>query len=39
MLKIKKLEYKNKINISREILLKDFNKYLQEWEREEITTN
>ncbi|MFX0046799.1 MAG: YkgJ family cysteine cluster protein [Candidatus Hermodarchaeota archaeon] len=39
MLKIKKLEYKNKIRISREILLKDFNKYLKEWEREEITTN
>jgi hypothetical protein len=39
MLKIKKLEYKNKIKISRQIMLEDFNKYLKEWEREEITTN
>ena len=39
MLKIKKLEYKNKIKISRQITLEDFNKYLIEWEREEITTN
>jgi Fe-S-cluster containining protein len=39
MVKIKKLEYKNKIQIAREISLKDFNKYLKEWDREEITTN
>ena len=39
MVKIKKLEYKNKIKISREILLDDFNKYLKEWDREEIKTN
>lgn len=39
ILKIKKLEYKNKIKISRQIMLEDFNKYLKEWEREEITTN
>ena len=39
MLKIKKLEYKNKIKISRQIKLEDFNKYLKKWEREEITTN
>ncbi|MBA7585776.1 hypothetical protein ES708_27765 [subsurface metagenome] len=32
MLKIKKLEYKNKIEISRQIMLEDFNKYLKEWE-------
>jgi Fe-S-cluster containining protein len=38
MLKIKELEYENKIEISREISLKDFNKYLKEWDREEITT-
>ena len=34
MVKIKKLEYKDKIKISREILLDDFNKYLKEWDRE-----
>jgi Fe-S-cluster containining protein len=39
MVKIKKLEFRNKIKISREILLDDFNKYLKEWDREEITTN
>ena len=39
MVKIKKLEYKNKIKISREILLNDFNEYLKEWDREELTTN
>ena len=39
MLKIKKLEFENKIKISREILLKDFNEYLKEWDREEIITN
>lgn len=39
MVKIKKLEYKNKIQIAREISLNDFNKYLKEWERKEITTN
>lgn len=38
MLKIKELEYENKIAISREISLEDFNKYLKEWDREEIKT-
>ena len=38
MLKIKTLEYKNKIKISREISLDEFNEYLKEWDREEITT-
>jgi Fe-S-cluster containining protein len=38
MLKIKQLEFKNKIKISRQISLEDFNKYLKEWEREELTT-
>ena len=36
MLKIKKLEYTGKIEISRQISIEDFNKYLQEWERVEI---
>ena len=38
MLKIKQLEFKRKIKISRQISVEDFNKYLKEWEREEITT-
>ncbi len=38
MLKIKQLEFKNKIKITRQISLEDFNKYLKEWEREELTT-
>ena len=38
MLKIKQLEFKNKIKISRQISLEDFNKNLKEWEREELTT-
>ncbi|MFX0074657.1 MAG: YkgJ family cysteine cluster protein [Candidatus Hermodarchaeota archaeon] len=38
MVKIKELEYKNKIEISREISLEDFNNYLKKWDREEITT-
>jgi Fe-S-cluster containining protein len=36
MLKIKKLEYKNKIKIPRKLSIEDFNKYLKEWERFEI---
>ena len=36
MLKIKKLEIKKKIRISRQIKLEDFNNYLKEWERVEI---
>jgi len=36
MLKIKKLEYTNKIKIARQIEINDFNKYLREWDREEI---
>jgi len=36
MLKIKKLEFKNKIKIAEQISIEDFNKYLKEWEREEI---
>jgi Fe-S-cluster containining protein len=36
-MKIKTLEYEKKILIPREISLDDFNKYLNEWEREEIT--
>ncbi|MHA2290011.1 MAG: YkgJ family cysteine cluster protein [Promethearchaeota archaeon] len=39
MVKIKMLEYNNKIKISREILLNEFNKYLKEWDREELTAN
>ena len=35
-LKIKKLEAKNKIKISRSISLEDFNKALEIWERMEI---
>lgn len=38
ILKIKQLEFKRKIKISRQISVDDFNKYLKEWEREEITT-
>lgn len=38
MLKIKKLEIKKKIQISRQIKLEDFNSYLKEWERVEIIT-
>jgi Fe-S-cluster containining protein len=38
MVKIKKLEYQNKIKISREILLNEFNEYLQEWDRVELKT-
>ena len=37
-LKIKKMEYEKKIKISRQISIENFNKYLQEWDREEITT-
>jgi hypothetical protein len=37
-LKIKKLEYEKKIKISRQISIENFNKYLQEWDRKEITT-
>jgi Fe-S-cluster containining protein len=36
MLKIKKLEIKKKIQITRQIKLEDFNNYLKEWERVEI---
>lgn len=36
MLKIKKLEYLNKIKIAREVRIDEFNSYLSEWEREEI---
>jgi len=36
MLKIKKLETKKEIQISRQIKLEDFNNYLKEWERVEI---
>lgn len=36
MLKIKKLEFKNKIKIARQISIEDFNRYLNEWERQEI---
>ena len=36
MLKIKKLEIKKKIQISRQIKLEDFNSYLKKWERVEI---
>lgn len=36
MLKIRKLEIKKKIQISRQIKLEDFNSYLKEWERVEI---
>jgi len=39
MLKIKQLEFEKKIKISRQISIKDFNKHLKEWEREELTTN
>ena len=35
-LEIRKLEVENKIQIPREINLEDYNKYLKEWEREEI---
>ncbi|MBD3196916.1 MAG: hypothetical protein GF317_17820 [Candidatus Lokiarchaeota archaeon] len=38
ILKIKRLEYLNKIKISRKISLNDFNNYLKEWERVEIKT-
>jgi Fe-S-cluster containining protein len=37
MLKIRRLEVEKKINISRKISLKEFNKCLREWERVEIT--
>ncbi len=36
MFKIRKLEAENKIQISRQISLEDFNKALKEWDREEI---
>jgi Fe-S-cluster containining protein len=36
ILKIRKLEYENKIKIAREITLTDLNKALNEWERIEI---
>jgi len=36
MLKIRKMEVKNKIKITRQISLDEFNKALEEWEREEI---
>ncbi|MFX0057264.1 MAG: YkgJ family cysteine cluster protein [Candidatus Hodarchaeota archaeon] len=36
MLKIKKLEYSNKIKIARQISIEDFNRYLKDWERQEI---
>ena len=36
MLKIRKLEFTNKIKISRQIKLEKFNKFLKEWERKEI---
>jgi len=36
MLKMKKLEFKNKIKIARQISIEDFNRYLNEWERQEI---
>ncbi|TFG01821.1 MAG: YkgJ family cysteine cluster protein [Promethearchaeota archaeon] len=36
MFKIRKLEAENKIKISRQISIEDFNKALKEWEREEI---
>jgi len=34
--KIQELEYEGKIEIPRELLIKDFNRYLNQWEREEI---
>jgi len=37
MLKIRRLEAEKKIKISRNISLKDFNQYLQKWDRVEIT--
>ncbi|MFW9936551.1 MAG: YkgJ family cysteine cluster protein [Candidatus Thorarchaeota archaeon] len=37
MLKMKKLEFKKKIKIAEQISIQDFNRYLNEWEREEIT--
>ena len=36
MMKIRKMEYTNQIEISRQITLEDFNKYLKEWDRKEI---
>ena len=38
-LKIKTLEFEKRIHISRQISIENFNKYLNEWERIEITTN
>ena len=37
-LKIRKLEYEEKIRISRQITIDEFNKCLKEWDRLEITT-
>jgi len=37
-LKIKKLEYKRKIIIPREITVENFNNYLKKWDRKEIIT-
>ncbi|TFF89974.1 MAG: YkgJ family cysteine cluster protein [Promethearchaeota archaeon] len=36
ILKIKELEYKNKIKIAREITFSEYNKILRNWERKEI---
>jgi len=36
MFKIRKLEAENKIQISRQISLEDFNRALKEWDREEL---
>jgi len=36
ILKIKELEYKNKIKIAREITFNEYNKILRNWERKEI---
>ena len=37
MFKIRKLEAKKQIEIPRQISLEEFNQYLQDWEREEIS--
>jgi len=36
MLKLKELEYLNKIDIYRKIKLEDFNRFLKEWDRTEL---